>query len=111
VKSCASCLSECRGVYCSDACKAADALCMVARGRCRCGREIEPERKARSRKTCATCCSKASVRTMAHYIARSKSGKCGRCGGKRVKPFATCAECRQENRAKGVGRVRVRRAA
>jgi hypothetical protein len=105
MNACASCLTICRGVYCSDQCKAVDASHIAARmlvvGRCRCGRDIDAERLALSRKTCATCCESAASRSMRSYHKRDVNGVCVRCAGDRTSGRGkTCRGCQDALTAK-----------
>jgi hypothetical protein len=105
MNACATCLTLCRGVYCSDQCKSADtshiAARMLAVGRCWCGRDIDAERLALSRKTCARCCERAALRTMRNYHKRDVKGVCVRCAGDRTLGRGkTCRGCQDALTAK-----------
>jgi hypothetical protein len=108
MRSCAACLAESPRIYCSDACRIADeayiGLRLVEARRCVCARYVEPERAAKGRKTCATCCERASKRTMRLYRVRVAAGLCTTCQeplDANAVSKTTCRECRAVATVKG----------
>lgn len=62
--------------------------------KCRCCKPIEPERAAKGRKFCASCCQKSAARQSRIQSERRDAGVCLMCCGAVESGYRRCAECR-----------------